>query len=47
MFVKLPGGEKFVSYTAGTELTEEGTYEFYATDKAGNASETYMVVLDR
>ena len=47
VFVKRPGGEEFVSYTSGTELTEEGMYEFYATDKAGNVSETYTVVLDR
>lgn len=47
VFVKLPGESGFVSYASGTELTEEGTYEFYAADKAGNVSETYTVVLDR
>lgn len=47
VFVKLPGGEEFVNYTSGTELTDEGTYEFYVTDKAGNTSETYTVILDR
>ena len=47
VFVKLPGESEFVSYASGTELTEEGMYEFFATDKAGNVSETYTVVLDR
>ena len=47
VFVKLPGGEEFVSYTSGTELTDEGTYEFYATDKASNQSQVYTITLDR
>lgn len=47
IFVKLPGESGFVSYASGTELTEEGTYEFYAADKAGNVSEMHTVVLDR
>ena len=46
-FVKFPGESEFVSYTLGTELTGEGTYEFYATDKAGNQSQVYTVTLDR
>ena len=47
VFVKLPGGEEFVNYTSGTELTDEGTYEFYATDKASNQSQVYTITLDR
>lgn len=46
-YVKKPGASTFVSYTSGTQLTDEGTYSFYATDKAGNTSETYTITLNR
>lgn len=46
-YVKKPGAGSFVSYTSGTQLTDEGTYSFYATDKAGNTSETYTITLNR
>lgn len=46
-YVKKPGSGSFVSYTSGTQLTDEGTYSFYATDKAGNTSETYTITLNR
>lgn len=46
-YVKKPGEGTFVSYTSGTQLTDEGTYSFYAVDKAGNSSETYTITLNR
>lgn len=46
-YVKKPGAGTFVSYTSGTQLTDEGTYSFYAVDKAGNTSETYTITLNR
>ncbi len=46
-YVKKPGAGTFVSYISGTQLTDEGTYSFYATDKAGNTSETYTITLNR
>ena len=47
VYVKKPGASSYVSYTSGTQYTEEGTYSFYSVDKAGNTSETYTVTLDR
>lgn len=47
IYVKKPGSSSYVSYTSGTQLTAEGTYYFYATDRAGNASDTYSVTMDR
>lgn len=47
VYVLKPNGTSYVSYTWGTQFTEEGTYKFYATDNAGNTSETYTVTLDR
>lgn len=46
-YVKKPGAGTFVSYTSGTQLTDEGTYSFYPVDKAGNTSETYTITLNR
>lgn len=46
-YVKKPGAGTFVSYISGTQLTDEGTYSFYVTDKAGNTSETYTITLNR
>lgn len=46
-YVKKPGAGTFVSYISGTQLTDEGTYSFYAVDKAGNTSETYTITLNR
>lgn len=47
VYVKKPGSSSYVSYTSGTQFTTEGTYHFYAMDKAGNASTTYVITLDR
>ena len=47
IYVKKPGATSYVSYTSGTTLTAEGTYSFYAVDKAGNQSDTYTITIDR
>ena len=47
IYVKKPNASSYESYTSGTQLTAEGTYTFYATDKAGNASAYYTVKVDR
>lgn len=46
-YVKKPGSSSYVSYTSGTQLTAEGTYYFYCTDKSGNTSSTVSITLDR
>ena len=46
-YVKKPNSSSYVAYTSGTELTAEGSYTFYCTDKAGNASAYYSVIVDR
>ena len=46
-YVKKPNATSYSSYTSGTQLTTEGTYTFYCTDKAGNTSEYYTVTVDR
>lgn len=46
-YVKKPGSTAYVSYTAGTALTTEGTYYFYAIDKAGNQSNIVSITLDQ
>lgn len=46
-YVKKPGASSYVSYTSGTQLTAEGTYQFYSIDKANNTSQTYTITLDR
>lgn len=46
-YVRKPGSSTYVAYTSGTQLTAEGTYYFYYTDKAGNTSATYTVKIDR
>jgi len=47
IYVKKPGATAYTAYTANTALTAEGTYSFYATDKAGNQSDTYTITIDR
>ena len=47
IYVKKPGATGYTSYTSGTALTAEGTYSFYATDLAGNQSDTYTITVDR
>ena len=44
--VKSPNTTTFLTYTSGTKLTENGTYEFYAVDNAGNDTNTVSVTLD-
>jgi len=46
LFVQLPNAGGFISYAAGTPLYGEGIYRFYATDNAGNVSDTVNVTLD-
>lgn len=46
MYVKLPSSTSYAKYTAGTKYSDNGTYSFYCTDKAGNQSATYTVTLD-
>ena len=47
IYVRKPGSSTYVSYTSGTQLTAEGTYYFYSVDRAGNASATVSITLDR
>ena len=47
IYVKKPGATSYAAYTTGTALTAEGTYSFYAVDKAGNQSDTYTITIDR
>jgi hypothetical protein len=46
LYVRLPESNSYISYVSGTPLYREGTYYFYASDKAGNISETASVILD-
>lgn len=46
-YVRKPGTTSYVAYTSGTQLTAEGTYYFYCTDKSGNTSSTVSITLDR
>ncbi len=47
IYVKKPNSTSYVAYTSGTQLTAEGAYSFYCTDKAGNQSATYTVTVNR
>ena len=47
IYVKKPGSSSYVAYTSGTQLTAEGTYYFYCTDKSGNTSSTVNITLDK
>ncbi|GHV00919.1 hypothetical protein FACS1894211_09550 [Clostridia bacterium] len=46
MYVRIPDSGGYISYVTGTPLSREGTYTFYATDVAGNMSDTVSVTLD-
>ena len=46
-YVKKPGSTSYTCYTSGTQLTTEGTYYFYSVDRAGNASATVSITLDK
>ena len=46
-YVQMPNTSYYTSYSIGTELTEEGTYSFYCTDRCGNKSDYYAVTLDK
>ena len=46
-YVKMPGSSYYSTYTSGSQLTAEGTYTFYAKDKAGNSSAYYTITLDK
>lgn len=47
LYVKKPGESKFTVFTAGTKFTDEGEYEFYSVDAAGNKSLTVNIMVDR
>lgn len=46
-FVKKPNTNEFVAYTPAAGLTEEGQYEFYSVDYAGNQSAISTITIDR
>ncbi len=46
-YVKKPGSTSFEEYTALTKLTEEGEYQFYSVDEAGNRSATMKITVNR
>ena len=46
-YVKKPGSTSFVEYEALAKLTEEGEYQFYSIDQAGNQSSTMKITIDR
>ena len=46
-FVKKPNASEFETYFPATELTEEGKYEFYSVDYAGNQSTISEITIDR
>lgn len=46
-YVKMPNSSYFTNYASGTQLATEGTYYFYAADKAGNTTATVSITLDR
>lgn len=46
-YVKMPNSSYFTSYTSGTQLATEGTYNFYSVDRSGNASATVSITLDK
>ncbi len=46
-YVMKPGSSTWVTYTAGTQLTAEGYYQFKCEDYANNQSQIYAVTLDR
>ena len=46
-YVLKPGSSSYVSYTSGTQITAEGSYNFYCTDRSGNKSAVVSITLDR
>ncbi|HHX49582.1 MAG TPA: hypothetical protein GX709_04255 [Clostridiales bacterium] len=46
-YVKKPGSNVFEIYNANTTYTNEGKYEFYTKDKAGNESNKVNILIDR
>lgn len=47
VYVRAPGASSYTSYTNNTFLSTQGTYYFYATDYAGNISDTYSITISR
>lgn len=43
-YVKMPNASYFTSYTNGSQLTAEGTYQFYCKDKSNNAANKQYAV---
>ncbi len=46
-YVMKPNATAWVAYTSGTQLTDEGYYQFKSEDYAGNVSQIYAITLDR
>ena len=46
-YVKMPNTSYFTSYPSGSQLTAEGTYQFYCIDKSQNQSSTVTITLDK
>lgn len=46
-YVKLPGINDFVTTSSGAVYSDEGRYEWYTEDDAGNRSEVYVMIVDR
>lgn len=44
-YVKSPNSKTFVEFASDTLFTEEGTYNFYAVDEAGNQSSVYTMTM--
>ena len=46
-YVKMPNTSYFTTYTNGSQLTAEGTYQFYCYDKSQNQSSVATITLDK
>ena len=46
LYVRMPNTSYYTEYSSGTQLATEGTYYFYAVDKAGNSSSAMKIMLD-
>lgn len=46
-YVKMPNSSYYTTYSSGSQLTAEGTYTFYAVDKARNTTSYYTITLDK
>ncbi len=46
-YVKMPNTSYFTTYTSGSQLTVEGTYQFYCYDNSQNQSSVVTITLDK